>query len=99
MSEASLWRYFQELSQALELASRGDDSLPFVKGNFLVTALSGDVELTISDISEEDAVLIAAELNDMGVKALISGSVICPNCARRVPQQDYCTSCRTKLAS
>lgn len=93
-----LWQYFQEIRQAVEAANRGDASQPYASGRFMVSALSGDVELTISDIAEEDAVLIASELSAMGVRAVIRASVICSECGARVPQQDYCVRCRAKLA-
>ena len=63
----------------------------------MVTALSGDIEFTVSDITEEDAVLIAGELKDMGVRALVRGTVVCKECSRRVPDQAYCVRCRAKL--
>ncbi len=93
-----LWQYFQEIRAAVEAANRGDGNQPYVSGNFMVSALEGDIELTISDISEEDAILIASELKERGVKALIRASLICPHCGRKVPKQSYCTSCRGKLA-
>jgi hypothetical protein len=97
MNEERLWRYFSEVRAAVEAANRGQESQPYRRGTFMVTAVAGDVELTVSDVSEEDAVLIAGELKAMGVKALVSGSVICPACGKRVPEQRYCVQCRARL--
>ncbi|HEX7022674.1 MAG TPA: hypothetical protein VF171_07440 [Trueperaceae bacterium] len=93
-----LLSYFRDIADAARAAARGEGSLPYRHGSFMVTALAGDIELTISDITEEDAILIAAELTDMGARALLRGSVICDSCGLRVPAQDYCTNCRAKLA-
>jgi hypothetical protein len=99
VAKGDLWRYFQEIRAAVEAANRGDGSQPYESGNFMVSALSKDVELTISDISEEDAILIASELHEQGVKALVRASTVCPHCGRKVPKQSYCTSCRGKLGT
>lgn len=95
--ELSLWRYFRDVREAVEAANRGAGTHPYRSGTFMVTAIAGDIEMTISDVSEEDAVLIAGELSEMGVKALLRASVICPSCETRVPEQDYCIKCRAKL--
>ena len=95
--EDKLWNYFREVNAAVEAAKTGKGSLPYKRGSFIVTALSGDIELSVKDISEEDAILIAGELKDLGVKAIIQGSVICPACKKRVPEQSYCVQCRSKL--
>ena len=95
--EDLLWRYFKEINDAVTAGNEGRTSHPYRTGTFIVTAISGDIELSIKDISEEDAVLIAGELKDMGIKAIVSGSVICLNCKTRVPDQSYCVQCRTKL--
>jgi hypothetical protein len=63
----------------------------------MVTARAGEVELTVKDVSEEDAILIAGELADRGVRALVSGSLLCPSCGQRVPDQSYCVRCRAPL--
>lgn len=63
----------------------------------MVSAFADDIELTVSDISEEDAILIAAELEAMGAHAVIRSSTICPKCGLRVPQQTHCVGCRAKL--
>ncbi len=63
----------------------------------MVVAFADDLELSVTDVSEEDAVLIAAELKEMGVRAVIRNSLICPNCKQCVAEQDYCTNCRNKL--
>ncbi|MCA9839312.1 MAG: hypothetical protein KC422_20535 [Trueperaceae bacterium] len=95
--EDKLWNYFREVNDAVEAANQGKGSQPFRRGTFIVTALSGDVELSVKDVSEEDAILIVAELESMGIKANLQASVICPNCKQRVPKQSYCIQCRTKL--
>jgi rRNA maturation endonuclease Nob1 len=92
-----LWRYFRDINAAVEAGYRGKTSQPYRSGTFMVTALEGEMELTIKDISEEDAILIASELQDLGIKAIMTGSLICSKCGKRVPDQDYCISCRTKL--
>lgn len=81
----------------MNAANRGRDSQPYASGTFMVCALADDIELTISDVSEEDAVLIASELEAMGVKSVVRGSVICPRCEARVPKQTYCVQCRERL--
>lgn len=93
-----LWNYFREVHKAVDAANQGKSSQPFRQGRFMVTALSGDIELSVKDISEEDAILIAAELKSMGIKALLYDSLICPNCHKRVPKQNYCVQCRSKLS-
>jgi hypothetical protein len=97
-AEAALWQFFSELSRAVEAANRGVGKHPYVAGHFMVVARGGDVELTITDISEEDAVLIKSELEAAGVTVVLRGSVRCPRCRQRVPQQAYCVNCRAKLA-
>jgi len=92
-----LWRYFRDIRAAVDAANHGRATQPYATGTFMVSALEGDIELTISDVSEEDAVLIASELKEMGVKAVVSSSLICPKCGKRVPKQDYCVHCRAKL--
>ena len=81
----------------MNAAHQGRGSQPYANGTFVVSALADDIELTISDISEEDAVLIASELEAMGVKSVVRGSVVCPSCQKRVPEQTYCVQCRAKL--
>ena len=92
-----LWTYFREVRAAVAAANRGSGAQPYVGGTFMVSALADDVELTVADVSEEDAILIASELEAMGVKAVVRGSVVCPNCGERVPKQVYCVQCRVKL--
>lgn len=93
-----LWRFFRELQQAVQAGNSGRAAQPYRSGTFIVTALSGDVELSVSDISEEDAILIAGELKEQGIRVQVSGSVTCPSCGARVPEQDYCVRCRAKLS-
>jgi hypothetical protein len=99
MHEAALWHYFTELKQAVDEANAGGGAQPYRRGPFLVTALAGDVELTVSNVSEEDAVLIAAEIRELGVKALLRATRLCPNCGHRVPEQEYCVHCRAKISN
>ena len=96
--EEQLLRYFKEIRAAVEAGYQGKTSQPYRNGTFMITALEGDIELTIKDISEEDAVLITSELKDMGIKVQMTPSIICPTCGNRVPVQDYCMSCRSKLS-
>ena len=97
-TEQHLWHYFTEIKTAVDAGNRGDTVQPYVSGTFMVTALSGEIEFTVSDITEEDAVLIAGELKDMGIRALVRGTQACPRCGKRVPAQDHCVHCRSKLS-
>jgi len=92
-----LWQYFKEVSTAVSAANREGGSQPYTRGSYLVSAFADDLELSVTDVSEEDAVLIAAELQTMGVRAVIRHSFVCPHCGLRVPEQDYCVNCRRKL--
>ena len=92
-----MWTYFREVRAAVNAANQGRGAQPYATGTFMVTALADDIELTVSDVSEEDAVLIAAELDTMGVKSVVRGSVVCAHCGARVPDQGYCVQCRGKL--
>lgn len=95
--EQALLRYFRDIQAAVQSANQGKVSQPYRSGTFMVTALAGEIELTISDITEEDAILIVSELQEMGVKAIMRASIICRQCGVRVPLQEYCTNCRAKL--
>lgn len=97
MDDHPLWRYFRDVSSAVNAANREGSSQPYVRGSFMVSAFADDLELTVTDVSEEDAVLIKAELQEMGVRAVIRRSFVCPHCGLRVPEQDYCVNCRGKL--
>ena len=97
MSEAALVRFFHEVQHAVTRGNRGLESQPYRHGTFLVDACAGDVELTIQDVTEEDAVLIAGELGALGVRAVIRGSRVCPHCGARVPDQASCVRCRRPL--
>lgn len=77
--------------------NRGLEPQPYRHGTFLVDACAGEVELTIRDVSEEDAVLIAGELSALGVRAVVRGSRVCPHCGARVPDQASCVRCRRPL--
>ncbi len=95
--EQSLWHFFREVHQAVANGRQRAASPPYRSGAHIITARAGDVELTIKDISEEDAVLIAEELRHLGVRTTIYGSKICPSCGKRVPDQSYCIRCRARL--
>lgn len=99
MSEAKLWRFFHEVQRAVVEGNEGRGPQPYQRGTFLVSALAGDVELTIQDVSEEDAILIAGELRELGARALVRGSLRCSSCGRRVPAQERCVRCRAPLPS
>ncbi len=96
-AETELWQYFREVLAAVEAGNQGKAKHPYQQGTFMVSALAGEVEFTVKDISEEDAILIAADLQDMGIRAEMHASLICPACLQRVPKQDYCVQCRAKL--
>lgn len=97
VSERALWNYFKEVKSAVDAANQGRGNHPYMAGTFLVVALADDIEFTISGVTEEDAVLIASELRDLGVRALIRATTICSVCGERVPQQAHCVKCRAKL--
>jgi hypothetical protein len=97
VSESALVRFFREVQHAVARGNRGIASQPYRHGTFLVDACAGDVELTIQDVTEEDAVLIAGELSALGVRAVVRGSRICPHCGARVPDQASCVRCRRPL--
>lgn len=97
MSELSLWHFYRDVRRAVARSKRGQGAPPYRHGTFLVDACAGDVELTIQDVSEEDAVLIAGELSALGVRAVVRGSRHCPHCGQRVPDQDSCVRCRRPL--
>lgn len=97
MTKNALWQYFRELNAVVSAANKGGGSQPYKRGTFMVTALAGDVELAIKDVTEEDAILIAAELKSKGAKVQVNGSLLCPVCRRRVPDLTYCAVCRAKL--
>lgn len=98
-NEQALWQYFREVSAAVDAANDGDTHQPYAVGQFMIVAQAGDIELAVSNISEEDAVLIASELRAGGVKVNVRDTVICPHCTQRVPKQAYCSHCRGKLHS
>ncbi len=97
MSEGALLDFLREVRAAVHRGNRGAASHPYRRGTFLVDAHAGEIDATISDISEEDAVLIAAELSAVGVRAVVRGSVICPRCGARVPEGRRCVRCRSVL--
>jgi hypothetical protein len=95
--QGPLWRYFREVRDAVERANRGDGDQPYRPGDFLVRAEVGEIELTVRDVSEEDAVLIAGELATLGARTAIRALRTCPSCGQRVPAQAYCVHCRAPL--
>lgn len=97
MDDHPLWRYFRDVNTAVNTANRSGGAQPYVRGSYMVAAFADDVELSVTDVSEEDAVLIAAELKAMGVRAVIRHAFICPHCGLRVPEQDFCVNCRKRL--
>lgn len=99
MQENALWRYFEEVTQAVQESNRRGKGHPYRRGTFLVSAIAGDVELNVSNITEEDAILIVAELTQHGIKASYTATIICNTCQQRVAQQTYCTSCRNRLSA
>jgi hypothetical protein len=98
MGERELWDFFREVRDAVGEGNRGSTTEPYRAGTFMVIARAGEVELTVKDVTEEDAILIAGELNERGVRALVRGSLQCPKCGERVPDQAFCVSCRSRLA-
>lgn len=92
-----LWAYFREVREAVTRGNAGEGPQPYRAGAFLVHAEAGDVELTIRDVSEEDAVLIANELTERGARASLRRQTVCPTCGHRVPDQDHCVHCRARL--
>lgn len=98
MADNVLWQYFREIRQALRDAEQGRHSSPYQSGTFLVTAVADEVELTVKDISEEDAILIVSELSARGVAATMYATVICPCCGARVAKISHCSRCRAKLS-
>ncbi len=97
MDDHPLWQYFRDVSAAVRTANGDGGTHPYARGNYIVAAFADDIELSVTDVSEEDAVLIAAELGAMGVRAVIRHSFVCPYCGLKVPEQDYCVNCRRKL--
>lgn len=99
MSEARLWSFFREVRSAVARGKAGEDAAPYRHGDFMVLAEAEDTELTLRDVSEEDAVLIAGELRELGARAVVRALVSCPNCGRRAPEQAYCVACRAPMAA
>lgn len=97
MDDHPLWQYFRDVSTAVSAANEGGGAQPYARGSYMVSAFADDLELSVTDVSEEDAVLIAAELKAMGVRAVIRNSFVCPHCGQRVPEQEFCVNCRKKL--
>jgi len=97
VSQESLQRYISELQHLIAESERDNTPRPFRRGSFIVSAIADEIEMDIANVTEEDAILIVAELNELGINAVMRDSVICKNCQERVPKQSFCVSCRTKL--
>lgn len=95
--DGPLWHYFRELRDAVERAHAGKAQHPYRSGAFLVHAEADDVELTLRDVSEEDAILVAGELRSLGARTVLRAQIACPSCGHRVPEQTYCVRCRVRL--
>jgi hypothetical protein len=96
--EDALRRYVAEVVKAIDDARRGRGELPYRYGRFIVSAVAGQIECTLKDVSEEDAVLIAGELRALGARAVVRGARRCRACGSLVPDQDHCVVCRAPLA-
>lgn len=94
----ALRRFFAEVTAAVASAHEGEADLPYRHGRFVVDAVAGDVEVTLKDVSEEDAILIAADLRELGARVVVRGSVVCGRCGALVPDQERCVACRAPLA-
>jgi len=70
--DGPLWRYFREVRAAVERAHRGEGDHPYRRGDFIVHAEADDVVLTVRDVSEEDAILIASELAELGARSVVA---------------------------
>jgi hypothetical protein len=97
--EDAVRRFFAEIVQAVESANAGHGEHPYRRGTFLVSAVAGETEITLQNVSEEDAILIAAELRSLGAHAVVRGAVHCPHCGAFVPDQEHCTVCRSPLGA
>ena len=93
----ALWTYFEEVQEALDDSNRGRGSHPYRPGSWVVIAVLDGVEAKISGISEEDAVLVAAELRARGARALMRLLIRCPSCLNLVPESVRCAHCRAPL--
>jgi hypothetical protein len=69
--EGPLWRYVRDVRAAVERAHRGEDDPPYRRGAFAVRAEADEVVLDVRDVSEEDAILIAAELAALGARTTV----------------------------
>ncbi|MEZ4632555.1 MAG: hypothetical protein R2880_17895 [Deinococcales bacterium] len=97
MSEEALKGYVRELYAEISKAHQGKGDLPFRHGSFWVSAISRDMEMDITHVSEEDAIIIVSELQALGIRAVMRAMMNCPNCKKAIPKQDYCLYCRKKL--
>lgn len=93
-----LWSWFRELRTTVEAANAGDGDHPFRRGDFEVHAAADEVELTLRDVSEEDAVLIASELRSLGATARLVALADCPGCGHRGPAESPCPDCASERA-
>ena len=88
-----LWSWFRELRTSVEAANAGHGEHPFRRGDFEVRAVADEVELTLRDVSEEDAVLIASELRALGATVRLIALATCPRCDGRMPADAPCPAC------
>lgn len=97
-ADDTLTAYLNELDEAVYHAQHTQSSLPFKRGSFIVSARGEELEVNIKNITEEDAILIASELEARGVHVAVYGTLRCPYCHEQVPKQRYCVHCRHKLS-
>lgn len=93
----ALRRFFAEVTAAVAAANDGVAAQPYRRGTFIVSAVAGDVEVTLKDVSEEDAILIAGDLRALGAHVVLRGARTCPACGALVPDQGHCVVCRAPL--
>jgi hypothetical protein len=93
----ALWTYFEEVQEALDDSNKGRASHPYRPGTWVVIAVLDGVEAKITGISEEDAVLVTAELRERGARALMRRLIRCPSCLNLVPEAARCAHCRAPL--
>jgi hypothetical protein len=93
----ALWRYFADVRAAVDAAHRGEGAHPYRHGRFVVAAVADDIEITVKDVSEEDAILIADDLRSLGARVVVRGARACPHCGSLVPDQARCVVCRGAL--
>lgn len=95
-----LWAFYREVRDAVDAANAGTGPHPYRSGDFMVAAEGDDIEITVRDVSEEDAVLIASELVSLGARARIGERRTCPRCGRRTSEfasaSRVCSTCNAR---